>query len=250
LKLQANSVVLIHCARALVLAKPTPNFDMKKGTNKTNEAQLLDLLKKVLPKATHDTHLAGRIYQAVELELKAKSRAVAFDKFCAKVALPDLEPKSIEEVKAQLAQSFGEGDVTLKPNRKEKSLAVEVALQDGTQFSGEIRVDAAAGNQDDGEQEITLKFVPFPVAMPGDKELVWLLAKKEDISPEEAGIALSKVEDDFWASKGGQKLLRDRVERIFPEFISRVPAGMLNERGLKRHYKTPEAIKVMRAKKG
>ena len=100
---------------------------MKKETNKTTEAQLLDLLKKVLPKATHDAQLAGQIYQAVELELKAKSRAVAFDKFCAKVELPDLEPKSIESVKSQLAASFGEGDITLKPDRKEKTLAVEVA---------------------------------------------------------------------------------------------------------------------------
>jgi hypothetical protein len=83
--------------------------------------------------------------------------------------------------------------------------------------------------------------------MPGDKELVWLLAKRENMSPEEAGIALSKLEEDFWGSKTGQKLLRDRVERIFPEFIARVPGGMLSEVGLKRHYKTPEALKVLRA---
>jgi hypothetical protein len=67
------------------------------------------------------------------------------------------------------------------------------------------------------------------------------------MSPEEAGIALRKAEEDFWASKTGQKLLRDRVERSFPEFMERVPAGLLSEAGLKRHYKTPEAIKVIRA---
>jgi hypothetical protein len=220
---------------------------MKKETNKTTEAQLLDLLKKVLPKATHDPQLAGKIYQAVELELKAKSRAVAFDKFCAKVELPDLEPKSIEAVKSQLATSFGEADITLKPDRKEKSLAVEVALPDGTQFTGDIKVNPNAGAEASDEQEITLKFVPFPVCLPGDKELVWLLAKRENMSPEEAGIALSKLEEDFWASKTGQKLLRDRVERNFPEFIARAPGGMLNEVGLKRHYKTPEPIKLLRA---
>jgi hypothetical protein len=218
---------------------------MKKETNKATEAQLLDLLKKVLPKATHDAHLAGKIYQAVELELKAKAKVTAFEKFCSKVELPDLEPKSIAEVKTQLAASFGDGDVTLKADRKEKILAVEVALTDGSQFSGEIKVNPNAGAEASDEQEITLKFVPFPVCLPGDKELVWLLAKRENMSPAEAGIALAKLEDDFWASNTGQKMLRDRVERIFPEFIARVPGGMLGEVGLKRHYKTPEPVKLM-----
>jgi len=107
-----------------------------------------------------------------------------------------------------------------------------------------VNPDAALA--DDGEQEITLKFVPFPVSLPGDKELVWMLAKRENLSPEEAGIALTKAEEEFWASKTGQKLIRDRVDRNFPEFISRVPAGMLTESGLKRHYKLPEAIKILR----
>jgi len=219
---------------------------MKKETNKSTEAQLLDLLKKVLPKATQDAHLAGQIYRAVELELKAKSRVTAFDKFCGRVELPDLEPASVEDVKTQLKAAFGEADVTLKPNRKEKTLAVEVALPDGAQFSGEIKINPNAGAQDDGEPEVALKFMPFPVCLPGDKELVWILAKRENLSPEEAGIALSKIEEDFWGSKTGQKLLRDRVERIFPEFIARVPAGMLGDAGLKRHYKTPEPIKELR----
>jgi len=222
---------------------------MKNETKNTTEAQLLDLLKKVLPKATHDAQLAGKIYQAIELELKAKARDSAFEKFCAKVELRDLESKSLEEVKTQLAASFGQGDVTLKPNRKEKSVAVEVSLTDGTQFSGEIKVNPNAGAEASEEQEITLKFVPFPVCLPGDKELVWLLGKRENMSPEEGGMALTKAEQEFWASKTGQKLLRDRVERSFPEFIARVPAGMLNELGLKRHYKTPEPIKPLRALK-
>jgi hypothetical protein len=221
------------------------HFEMKKNTEQANAAQLLDLLKKVLPKATHDAQLAGKIYQAIETELKVKSKATAFDKFCAKVELPDLEDKSIKQVEEQLAASFGDGDVTLKPNRKEKSLAVEVALPDGTQFTGEIKVNANLNNESD-EQEITLKFIPFPVCMPGDKELVWMLAKRENMSPDEASIALSKTQEEFWASKTGQKMIRDRVERSFPEFISRVPGGMLNEVGLKRHYKTPEALKVLR----
>ncbi len=223
---------------------------MKKETTKLSktkntEAQLLELLKRVLPKATHDAALAGKIYQAVESELKAKSRATAFEKFCDKVELPDLGAKTLDDVKLQFAASFGEGDVTIKPNRKEKSLAVEVALPDGGHFRSEIKVRPVAAAASD-EQEISLKFVPFPVAMPGDKELIWLLAKRENLAPEEAGIALSKLEEDFWASKTGQKLMRDRVERSFPEFISRAPGGMLTEAGLKRHYKTPEPVKLVR----
>ncbi|MGN6644728.1 MAG: hypothetical protein ACTHKU_17195 [Verrucomicrobiota bacterium] len=221
--------------------------ESKKEPKKANEAQLLELLKRVLPKATHDPMLAGKIYQAIESELKATARVTAFEKFCAKVELPDLEPKSIDEVKKQLTASFGDGDVTVNPNKKEKTLMVEVALTDGSQFTGEIKVNPNAGVDPSEEQEITLKFVPFPVCMPGDKELVWMLAKRENMSPDEGGIALAKIEEDFWASKTGQKLIRDRVERSFPEFISRVPAGMLNELGLKRHYKTPEPIKSLRS---
>ena len=160
--------------------------------------------------------------------------------------MPDLEPKTIEEVKAQLTASFSDGDVTLKADRKEKTLAIEVAMPDGTQVSAEVKVNPDAGKGASEEQEVTLKFVPFPVCLPGDKELVWLLAKRENMSPEEAGIALSKLEEDFWGSKTGQKLLKDRVERLFPEFIARVPGGMLGEVGLKRHYKTPEPIKLLR----
>ena len=218
---------------------------MNKEAKKSNEAQLLELLKRVLPKATHDAQLAGKIYEAIELELKTKARAIAFEKFCGGIELPNLEQKTVADVKLQLVASFGDGDITLKPNKKEQSLMVEVALPDGGQFSSEIKVGpaATAANED---QELTLKFVPFPICLPGDKELVWLLAKRENMSPDEAGIALSKLEEEFWASKSGQKLIRDRVERNFPEFIARVSGGLLTEVGLKRHYKTPEPLKLLR----
>jgi hypothetical protein len=219
---------------------------MKKENAKTTEASLLALLKKVLPKATHDPQLAGRIYQAVEEEWKTKARATAFERLCAKVPLPDLQPATLEEVQRQFTESFGGGDVTLRPNRKEKSLAVEVALPDGTQFAGEVKVGAAPAATDEEEGEPPAKFVPFPVCLPGDQELVWFLARRETLTPEEAGVALGRVEEDFWGSKTGQKLLRDRVERSFPEFVIRVPAGMLTEAGLKRHYKEPEPVKKLR----
>src|ERR1700744_576970 len=219
----------------------------KTSPKKVNqEHQLLELLKQILPKATHDPELAGKIYEAVEAEFKARSRVTAFEKFCERVELPNLEAQTLDEVKLQLAAAFGAGgDVVIHPDKKEKSLAVEVTLPDGTQFTSNIPVRPVAPAESD-EQEVALKFVPFPVCLPGDPELVWILAKRENLSPDEAAIALTKAEEDFWASKTGQKLIRDRVERSFPEFISRTPAGLLGEGGLKRHYKTPEPIKVLR----
>ena|ERR1017187_6639772 len=87
---------------------------MKKETKKSNEAQLLDVLKRVLPKATHDAKLADKIYQAIEVELKARGRVMAFEKFCGGIELPNLEQKTVADVKLQLAASFGDGDITLK----------------------------------------------------------------------------------------------------------------------------------------
>ena len=148
------------------------------------------------------------------------------------------------EVKRQLTDAFGEkADIAIKPNKKEQTLAVEVATPDGAQYNDVIKVKPVDENS--GEQEITLKFAPFPVSLPGDKELVWALAKRENMTPAEAAAALTKAEEDFWASKTGQKLIRDRVERCFPEFITRAPAGLLSEAGLKRHYKMPEPVKVL-----
>jgi hypothetical protein len=207
-------------------------------------AELLNLLKKVLPKATHDPALASKIYSAIENEIKATARATAFEKFCGQVELPDLEPQSVQAVKQQLQESFDGGDVTLKPDKKNQSMAVEVALPDGSHYISDITV-RPAGAEGEEDPENVLKFISFPVALPTDPELVWTLAKRENLTNEEAGIQLAKVEEEFWASKTGQKMIRDRVERSFPEFISRVPAGMLNEVGLKRHYKEPETLKVM-----
>jgi hypothetical protein len=190
-------------------------------SKKTNESQVLELLKLVLPKAIEDPRLASKIMEAVEHELAQKNRAMAFEKFCEKCELPNLEAETVMDVRKQFEASFPEGDVTIKPDKKEQTLAVEVDLPDGSQFQTEMKVK------------------------PVGAELVWFMAKRENMTPDEASIMLQKVEGDFWGSKTGQKLIRDRVERSFPEFIGRVPAGMLNEVGLKRHYKEPEPVKVL-----
>ncbi len=210
------------------------------------QAQLLSLLRSVLPKIAPDPALAERIYSACEAELRVKNRVHSFEKFCERIELPDLEPKTLEEVKQQLIAGFGDADLEIEPNEDGKGLRVDVSLPDGTQFHSRIPVRPSSNELSD-EQEITMKFVSFPVALPGDPEMTWALAKRENMTNDEAAIALTKIEDEFWASKAGQKSLKDRVEKSFPEFIARVPAGMLGDSGLKRHYKLPETVKVLRA---
>jgi hypothetical protein len=214
-------------------------------SKRDEQAQLLELLRAILPKVAPDPALADRIYSAVEAELRSKNQVSSFEKFCDRIPLPDLEAKTLEEVKQQLVAGFGDADLDIQPDEENKSIMVDLSLPDGTQFHSRIPVRPVPPEGSD-EPEVPLKFISCPVALPGDPELIWALAKRENMTSEEAGIALTKIEDEFWASKTGQKLLRDRVERTFAEFIARVPAGRLGDVGLKRHYKLPEAIKVLR----
>ena len=204
----------------------------KSKSRRDEQAQLLDLLRAVLPKIAPDPALANQVH--------------SFQKFCEHIELPDLEPKTVEDVKQHFVAGFGEADLEIVPDEDGKGLNVDVSLPDGSQFHNHIPVRPVAPDAGE-EQEVTLKYVAFPVALPGDPELTWALAKRENLTNDEAAMALTKIEEDFWASKTGQKLLRYRVERSFPEFIGRVPAGVLSESGLKRHYKLPETVKVLRA---
>ena len=220
--------------------------EKKPAKSKQDEqTQLLNLLRSILPKIAPDPEFAERIYIACQEELRAKNRVHSFEKFCERIELPDLEPKTLEEVKQQLIAGFGDADLEIEPNDDGKGLRVDVSLPDGSQFHSRIPVRPPGAATSD-EQEITLKYVAFPVALPGDQEMIWQLAKRENMTNDEGAIALIKIEDDFWASKAGQKLLKDRVERSFPEFIARVPSGLLGDAGLKRHYKLPEAVKVLK----
>jgi hypothetical protein len=214
---------------------------MKKSKG-LSEREVLDLLKTVLPKHTSDIDLASKILNAMESELFRKNKTVAFEKFCERVELPAMDASSIMEVKRQLKDAFGD-DVKVTADKKEEALNVELKTPEGV-LTSQIKVGKNGETSD--EEEVTLKFVPFPVALPSDPELVWMLAKRENLTPDEAGVTLAKVEEEFWASKSGQKLLRDRVERTFAEFVSRVPSKMLSEGGIKRHYKEPEPVKEFR----
>ena len=208
------------------------------------ESQLLSLLKSILPKAVSDAKLAEKIYCAFEKEIGTKERAVAFEKFCKRVELPDLEKKSLDEVQKQFETTFGKDAVSIVPHPAKKAVTVEVETANGI-FESVIKVGATV-QTDEGEEEVKVKFIPFPVAMPGDPELIWMLARDERMTPDEAVIALSKAQENFWESKAGQQHLRNRVERTFPEFIAKVPSKLLGELNLKRHYKEPEPIKEIK----
>ena len=207
-----------------------------------NEAQFLALLQKVLPKATKDTHLATAIYEEVAKEVRLVKSLESFEKFCAEGALPNLEPETVAELQTELTGKFGEGNVAITADENGAAVAVEIALPDRT-LSSKVKVDPNAAS---AEEEVKVPFVPFPVALPADPELVWLLARREDLGPDEAARALSKIEEEFWATKTGQKLQREGTEKSFAEFIANVPAAALTESGLKRHFKEPEALKVLR----
>ena len=73
-----------------------------------NQDSFLALLQKVLPKATQDAHLANTIYAEVEKEVQLLAHLQSFEKFCEKGSLENLEPETIEELRSQLAGSFGE----------------------------------------------------------------------------------------------------------------------------------------------
>ena len=131
----------------------------QKAANK--EGQLLELLKKVLPKTISDPKLAQQVYSACEEELKAKTKASSFEKFCEKCELPDLKAATVSEVKQQFETSFGKGAVTVKTDAEKEMLKVEVNVGEDT-FHGTVKVRPVG--EVDEEQEVALKFVPFPFA--------------------------------------------------------------------------------------
>ena len=125
-------------------------------------------------------------------------------------------------MKEQFEASFGKGTVSVVAHAGKKAATVEVVTPQGT-FEGTIKVGPKA--PEEGEEDANKpKFAPFPVALPADPEPVWLLARDERMTPEDASIALAKAQDSFWESKAGQQHLQKRTERTFPEFIVKVPA--------------------------
>jgi hypothetical protein len=204
------------------------------------EGQFFELLKRVLPKAAKDLHLATEIYNEIEKEVRMHKSIAAFEDFCANGGLPDNEPNTVAEFEADLAKKFGEENVEVTPAEEGKGLAVEIVLPDRT-LNSIVKVDPSVA-----EEEVKAPFVPFPVFLPDDPELVWALGRQENLGPDEAARALALIEVEFWETKKGQELQRKGTEKHFSEFITHVPASSLKDSGLRRHYKTPEVLKSLR----
>jgi hypothetical protein len=215
-----------------------------------NETQFLDLLDKALAKVAPDAKLRSAIFEEVTKEIRLYNHLASFTKFCEEGSVPDLKPETVSEMEKEIASGFGEGaKVSVTPDEKNGgALAVEVTLPDERTVSNKLKVlspEAAAQAVQEAEQA-KVPFVPFPVTLPADAELVWVLARRENLGPDEAARALASIEEEFWATKSGQKLLRENTERNFAEFIANVPSAALLASGLKRHYKEPETLQTLR----
>ena len=210
-------------------------------TKGLNEAMFLALLEKVLLKVTKDQHLASSIYEQVAKEMRLAKNLRAFDKFCETGALPNVEADTLAQFTVELATKFGEDNVQINPDDDGKKVLVSLNLPDRT-LNAEVKVDATIAL----EEEMKVPFVPFPVALPEDPELTWLLARREDLGPDEAARALAEIEAEFWETRKGLELQKKRVEKCFAEFIIHVPASALKDSGLKRLFKTPETLKELR----
>lgn len=212
------------------------------------EAQFLTLLERVLSKlVARDMNLRAAIQDEVSKEIRLHNNVASFTKFCEQGAVPDLKPETVAELQEQLAATFGEAaTVTVTPDEARGGLMdVEISLPDRT-VTSQVKVDPDAAAKAASEEAPKVPFVPFPVTLPTDAELVWVLARREDLGPDEAARALASIEEEFWATKAGQKRLKEGAERTFADFIAAVPAAALLESGLKRHYKEPETLHALR----
>ena len=206
------------------------------------ETQFLAILEKVLSRLLPDLKMRSSITGELSKEIKLHNDVTSFNKFCETGSVPDLQPETVAELQNQLASNFGqEATVTVTPDPEGTgAAAVEITLPDRT-ITQQVKVAPAGAAQD----EVKAPFVPFPVALNTDSDLIWVLARREDLGPDEAVRALASIEEEFWLSKSGQKQIREGADRTFAEFIANVPAAALLDSGLKRHYKEPEPIKTL-----
>lgn len=206
-----------------------------------NDTEFLALLERVLPATTPDTRLAAAIYDEVARQIRLINSVKSLEKYCAEGSLPDLEPATVAEFKGRLEETFGAEKVSIAPNEKGDSVAIEIALPD-RKVENRLKVLPPGAVE---EEEIKAVYVPFPVTLPEDPDLLWILARREDLAPDEAERALAGIEEEFWETKAGLKLQKEGVEKSFAEFIAHVPAAALVDHGLKRHYKEPEPRKTL-----
>lgn len=213
-------------------------------TKALNETQFLALLEKVLPKATNDPHLATAIYAEVAKEVRLIKSLQSFEKFCEEGGLPNIEPETMADFQQELVNQFGAENVEITPGETSGSVHVAIDLPDRV-VKNRVKVDPALAEP----EPVKAPFVCFPVVLPEDPELVWVLGRREDLAPDEASRALSRIEAEFWETKKGVELQRGGTDKSFAEFINHVPAAALSDSGLKRHYKDPETLHTLRGSK-
>lgn len=152
-----------------------------------------------------------------------------FDEFLKSYKLKSLAASEILEIKRFMAEIFPNEQVTLEPDEKCQILAVSVQTPEG-KLDGQFTIEPSE------EKAPKPAFLPFLVCRVGDPGLAWVFGRVETLSEPEARIALNSVAQEFWQTKKGLKLMK-KTQRTFEAFVEHVPAGLLTNEGLKRHYK-------------
>ena len=146
------------------------------------EAQFLAYLEKALSQVLPDLKLRAAVHEAVAKEIRLHNNVASFTKFAEKGSVPDLNPETVAELQEQIASTFGsDANVAVTPDEEGKGVGIEITLPDRT-ISSEIKVQPAGGPGDDDGQP-KAPFVPFPVTLAHDPELVWVFARREDLGP-------------------------------------------------------------------
>jgi hypothetical protein len=152
-----------------------------------------------------------------------------FDEFLKSYKLKSLAASEILEIKGFMAEIFPNEQVTLEPDEKCQILAVSIQTPEG-KLDGQFTIEPPE------EKARKPAFLPFLVCRVGDPGLAWVFGRVETLSEPEARIALNSVAQEFWQTKKGLKLMK-KTQRTFEAFVEHVPAGLLANEGLKRHYK-------------
>ena len=129
------------------------------------EAQFLELLQKVLPKATEDARVASSIYDQVAKEIRLIHNVQSFEAFCAQGSLPNLEPATVAEFQSQLEINFGAANVALTPAEKGDAMSVQIVLPDRT-ITNRLRVQAPGTWASPPALERECSQAAFPVEPP------------------------------------------------------------------------------------
>jgi hypothetical protein len=151
------------------------------------------------------------------------------------------DQETMADFQQELVNQFGADNVEISLGETNGSVQVAIDLPDRV-VRNRVKVDAALAEP----EPVKAPFVCFPVVLPEDPELVWVLGRREDLAPDEASRALEKIEAEFWETKKGVELQRGGTDKSFAEFINHVPAGALSDSGLRRHYKDPETLHTLR----